>query len=113
MALSDALMTCSKVQDRTTFLLGTLVVSLLTSFSSYEVATPDARAAHSKALLRITSLASQGLVGDSEEAPQLLAQLVSSFTVLYGDTVLNSTTKYPVNAAVSDEQDTLPNPFPR
>ena len=106
--LSKSLVTCSKLQDRSTSLLSTLAVSLLTSFSSYEVVTSSARASHSKALLKITSLASAGLVGDSEEAPELLAQLLSAFTVLYNkdslDAPSNSTTLYPVNLAVRDEQ---------
>ena len=106
--LSKSLVTCSKIQDRSTSLLSTLAVSLLTSFSSYEVVTSSARATHSRALLKITSLASAGLVGDSEEAPELLAQLLSAFTVLYSkdslDAPSNSTTLYPVNLAVRNEQ---------
>ena len=103
MTLSKALLTCSKLQDRSTSLLGTLTASLLTSFSSYEVVTPDARAAHSKALLKITALAASGLVGDSVESLELLAQLLSAFTVLFDKTESNSTTVYPVQTAVRDD----------
>lgn len=99
--LSKALVTCSRLQDPTQSLLETLAVALLTTFSASEATSLSAQRTHSKALLQITSLASNGYVGGSEETPQLLAQLVSAFTVLYSDKVSNSTTKYPVNAAVS------------
>jgi hypothetical protein len=95
------LVKCSRLQDPTPSLLETLAVALLTTFSASEATSPSAQRTHSKALLQITSLASEGYVGGGEETPQLLAQLVSAFTVLYSDKVSNSTTKYPVNAAVS------------
>ena len=100
------MVTCSKLQDPTQSLLETLAVALLTTFSATEATSLSAQQTHSKALLQITSLASNGYVGGGEETPQLLAQLVSAFTVLYSDKVSNSTTKYPVSAAVSYSDDT-------
>lgn len=100
--LSRALITCSKLQDATPSLLETLAVALLTTFSATEATSVTAQKTHAKALLRISSLASSGQVGDDEEAPQLLAQLVSAFTVLYTGPPSNSTSLYPVNTAVSD-----------
>ena len=106
-ALSKALITCSKVQDPTPSLLETLAVALLTTFSASESTSRSAQDTHSKALLRISSLASNGFIGDAEGTPQLLTQLVSAFTVLYSGASSNSTTVYPVNAAVSNGHVTL------
>lgn len=104
-ALSQALVTSSKVQDPSATVLKTLIISLLSAFSASEVTTLQGNIIHSKALQSITSLTSQGLLGDSEYLSLLLAQLVSAFTVPSNSSSLYSTTKktqYPVDAAVSD-----------
>lgn len=106
-ALSQALVESSKVQDRSPTVLKTLIISLLSAFSPSEVTTLSANKVHSQALQSITSLTSQGMLGDSEYLSLLLAQLVSAFTVPSNSSALYSTTKntqYPVDAAVSDYQ---------
>ena len=102
--LTGALVTCAPTQDPNSSLLRALIVSLLTSFSSDEAITSDARNVHSKCFLDIAGLASTGKIGDSEEAPQLLAQLVSAFTVLYNPKEKSKgETVYPVDTAVRND----------
>ena len=104
-ALSQALVTSSKVQDPSATQLKTLIISLLSAFSASEVTTLQSNTIHSKALQSITLLTSQGLLGDSEYSSLLLAQLVSAFTVPSNGSSLYSTTKktqYPIDTAVSD-----------
>jgi hypothetical protein len=104
-ALSQALVTSSKTQDPSATVLKSLTISLLSAFSASEVTSLQGNTIHSKALQSITSLTSQGLLGDSEYSSLLLAQLVSAFTVPSNSSSLYTTTKktqYPVDAAVSN-----------
>jgi hypothetical protein len=91
-------------QDKSPVLLETLMSSLLTTFSSYQVTSAGGTAACSKILSKVASLASNGYLGDSADTLQLLADIVSAFTVLNKVTSSNNSitqTKYPVNQAVS------------
>jgi hypothetical protein len=78
--------------------------SLLLSFSPYQVTSALGRSACSKILSKVSSLASNGYLGNSADSLQLLADIVSAFTVLNNVTSSNNSimqTKYPVNQAVS------------
>jgi hypothetical protein len=77
--------------------------SLLLSFSSYEVTSAVGRSSCSKILSKVSSLASNGYLGNSADTMQLLADIVSAFTVLSNATSTSDSimrTQYPVNQAV-------------
>jgi hypothetical protein len=100
----QALVKAAVTQDKSTVLLETLMSSLLLSFSSYQVTSALGKSACSKILSKVSSLASNGYLGNSADSLQLLADIVSSFTVLSNATSLNNSilqTQYPVDQAVS------------
>ena len=70
------------MQDRSPSLLNTLSISLLSSFSPFEVVSDAAKTHCSAALLLIAGLARDGHVGGSAETSQSIAELVSSYAVL-------------------------------
>ena len=73
--------------------------SLLVTFLSYEVTSAGGTSACSKILSKVSSLASNGYLGDSADTLQLLADIVSAFTVL--SNANSSRANFPVNRAVS------------
>jgi hypothetical protein len=85
-------------QDKSPVLLDTLMSSLLTTFLSYQVTSAGGAAACSKILSKVSSLASNGYLGDSADTLQLLADIVSAFTVL--SNANSSLANFPVNQAV-------------
>ena len=104
-SLCRALTTAAATQDKSPVLLETLMSSLLVSFSSNQVTTSVGRAACSKILVKISSLAGRGYLGDSPDTLQLLADLVSSYTALNdvnSSLITPSKTRYPVDYAVSN-----------
>jgi hypothetical protein len=110
-ALCGALTTAAFRQDKSPALLETLASSLLASFSSSGITTSDGRTSCSKILLKISSLSRKGFLGDSPENLQQMADLVSSYTVLNnGNNSDMSSTRYPVNYAVSGTR--IPSPYP-
>ena len=104
-SLCQALVTAAAAQDKSAVLLQTLMSSLLVSFSSDQVTTAVSRTACSKILVKVSSLARRGYLGDSVDTSQLLAELVSSYTALNdvnSSVASASQTRYPVDYAVSD-----------
>ena len=109
--MCQALITASKVQDKSPSLLTTMTASLEASFSPSEVISASARAVCSMALLQITSLTRKGYLQGSKSASQAVANLISLYTVpsmsarsskLSIPSVLGeATTAYPVSTAVS------------
>lgn len=115
--MCQALITASKVQDKSPSLLTTMTASLEASFSPSEVISASARAVCSVALLRITSLTRKGYLQGSKSASQAVANLISLYTVTSTSTSTGAsassstmgnhlgageaTTIYPVSTAVS------------
>ena len=103
-SLCQALVTAALVQDDSSALLDTLSSSLLSAFSADEVSLDSGKQICSQALLDVSSLAKRGYLNGVVSASQLLADLISSYTVLSNATSGNrnsSFTQYPVNKAVS------------
>ena len=101
-SLCSALVKCSNIVDESENLLNTLITSLLSTFSTYEVTSSSGEQNCSLALSRISELTERGLL-TKYSTQQLLADLVSSYTVLsdqpgYKKLFLNS--RYPVYEAV-------------
>ena len=80
-ALCQALVTAASKQDESPSLLTTLASSLLASFSSSDVISIGGRVICSTALLTVTSLARKGYLVGSTDNAQLLAELISAYTV--------------------------------
>jgi hypothetical protein len=95
----QALVKAAVTQDKSPVLLDTLMSSLLTTFLSYQVTSAGGTNACSKILSKVSSLASNGYLGDSADTLQLLADIVSSFTVL--SSANSSLANFPVDQAVS------------
>jgi hypothetical protein len=100
--LCNALVKCSNIVDESETLLITLISSLLSTFSTYEVTSSTSEQNCSLALQRISSLTEKGLL-TRYSSQVLLADLVSSYTILsedagYQKLFLNS--RYPVYEAV-------------
>ena len=90
-------------QDRSPTLLKTLVNSLLTSFSPYEIIDEAGRAICSAALMRTVDLSKRGYLAGSTQVAQTLADLISAYTVVNNVSRPNAQeeyTRYPVNKAV-------------
>jgi hypothetical protein len=100
-SLCDALVIAANKQDKSPALLESLLTSLLVSFSSQQVATAGGRAACSRMLSKVSTLSRKGYLGDSPDTLQLLADVVSAFTVLSDSTTSSLQTVYPVGYAVS------------
>jgi hypothetical protein len=100
-SLCDALVIAANKQDKSPALLESLLTSLLVSFSSQQVATFGGRAACSRMLSKVSTLSRKGYLGDSPDTLQLLADVVSAFTVLSDSTTSSLQTVYPVGYAVS------------
>jgi hypothetical protein len=101
-SLCNALVKCSNIVDESETLLTTLISSLLSTFSTYEVTSSTSEQNCSLALQRISSLTEKGLL-TRYSSQVLLADLVSSYTILseepgYQKLFLNS--RYPVYQAV-------------
>lgn len=101
-SLCNALVKCSNIVDESEILLNTLIASLLSTFSTYEVTSLSSEQNCSLALTRISALTEKGLL-TKLSTQQLLANLISSYTVLsdqkgYQNLYLNS--RYPVYDAV-------------
>ena len=101
-SLCNALVKCSNIVDESETLLNTLISSLLSTFSTYEVTSSTSEQNCSLALQRISSLTAKGLL-TRYSSQVLLADLVSSYTILsedagYKKLFLNS--RYPVYEAV-------------
>jgi hypothetical protein len=99
-SLCDALVIAANKQDKSPALLESLLTSLLVSFSSQQVTTVGGRAACSRMLSKVSTLSRKGYLGDSPDTLQLLADVVSAFTVL-SDSTSSLLTVYPVGYAVS------------
>ena len=82
-------MDTASIQDKSTALLVTLASSLLSSFSPSDVITESGRANCSEALLTVSSLSSLHLAGSKVNA-QLVAELVSAYTIKSTTTVYGS-----------------------
>ena len=82
-------MDTASIQDKSTAPLVTLASSLLSSFSSSEVVTESGRANCSEALTTVSSLSRLYLAGSKINA-QLLAELVSAYTIKSTTTVYGS-----------------------
>lgn len=107
--MCQALVTAAAVQDDSSSLLGTLSSSLLSAFSAEEVSLASGKNLCSAALLEVSALAKKGYLNGVESASQILADLISSFTVLSNATARDgnsSVTQYPVNKAVSKAKNT-------
>ena len=101
--LCRAIVTAADRQDRSSALLKTLVNSLLTSFSSYEITSTVGQSVCSAALLKTMSLSRRGYIEGSQEVAQLLANLISAYTVVNYVSLVDAQekfTRYPVNTAV-------------
>lgn len=101
-SLCNALVKCSNIVDESEILLNTLIASLLSTFSTYEVTSLSSEQNCSLALTRISALTEKGLL-KKFSTQQLLANLISSYTVLsdqkgYQNLYLSS--RYPVYDAV-------------
>ena len=98
-------MTAAALQDRSQELLSTLAVSLLSSFSPYEVVSASAQDVCSKALLVLSTLSGEGFIQGSRSLSQSIASVISSYTVTAPATSRSSNTSsslYPVSSAVSN-----------
>ena len=98
-------MTAAALQDRSQDLLSTLAVSLLSSFSPYEVVSASAQDVCSKALLVLSTLSGEGFIEGSRSLSQSIASVISSYTVTAPATSRSSNTSsslYPVSSAVSN-----------
>jgi hypothetical protein len=100
-SLCDALVIAANRQDKSPALLESLLTSLLVSFSSQQVTTTSGRAACSRMLSKVSTLSRKGYLGDSPDTLQLLADVVSAFTVLSDAGATSLQTVYPVGYAVS------------
>ena len=76
-----ALVTAEARQDKSPSLLATLSASLLSSFSPSDVITDSGKAICEKALLKVSSLSRRGYLVGSAVNAQVLAELVSAYTV--------------------------------
>ena len=97
-------MTAAALQDRSQDLLSTLAVSLLSSFSPYEVVSASAQDVCSKALLVLSTLSGEGFIEGSRSLSQSIASVISSYTVTAPATsrsLNTSSSLYPVSSAVS------------
>jgi hypothetical protein len=107
--LCAALVSASKLQDESSSLLATLVGSLLSSFSPYEVVSMKGVSICATALTVLTSLASKGYLNGDIKTSQSLAAVISLYTTttatttrrLSGSNTSASTSQYPVDSAVS------------
>lgn len=104
--LCESLVTVARLKEKSSLLLESLAASLASAFSPYEVVSASARRQCSGALLQVSSLARQGYLLGEFNTSQMVADLVSEFTVLNENTVSNVTTQaiYPINTAVSKSQ---------
>ena len=104
--LCESLVTVARLREKSSLLLESLAASLASAFSPYEVVSASARRQCSRALLQVSSLARQGYLLGEFNTSQMVADLVSEFTVLNENTVSNITTQaiYPINTAVSNSQ---------
>ena len=101
--LCEAIVTVADIQDRSSALLKTLLNSLATSFSSYEITSTVGQSVCSAALLKTMSLSRRGYIEGSQEVAQLLANLISAYTVVNNVSLVDAQqkfTRYPVNSAV-------------
>jgi hypothetical protein len=79
--LCDAIVTASKVQDKSSALLVSQASSLLSSYSSHEVISDSAKAACSRALRSVALLSREGYLAGSSENSQVLINLLSEFVM--------------------------------
>jgi hypothetical protein len=100
-----ALVSISEIQDRSQTLLATLGASLLSFFDPHEIVSEATMSACSSALLKITALARKGYLKGSPATSEMLADMVSAFSVrstaIATSRRLSATTTYPVVTAVS------------
>ena len=101
--LCQAIVTVADKQDRSPALLKSLVNSLLTSFSSYEITDEIGRSSCSAALMCTVDLSKRGYLAGNIEVARSLADLISSYTVVNNVSLPDAQeehTRYPVNKAV-------------
>ena len=105
--LCQALITASKAQDKSPSLLGTLVASLLSSFSPDEITSDSGKVLCAEALTRISALTRKGYLSGSKSVAQQVASLASLYTVNSPLSAsrrrLSATADYPVTKAVSEQ----------
>jgi hypothetical protein len=78
-ALCQAIVDSSLIQDKSTGLLITLTNSLLSSFNSAEVISPQGQAVCAKALDVISALSSSGLLAGDKTLSILVADVISRY----------------------------------
>jgi hypothetical protein len=108
--LCTALVSASQLQDKSSFLLATLIASLLSSFSPTEVISDKGITICSTALVVLTSLASSGYLKGNVQTSQSLAEVISLYTTTdvvttrrlsSSNTSASSISRYPVTSAVT------------
>jgi hypothetical protein len=96
-----AIVSASKVQDPSSPLLKTLVTSLLTSFNPSEINSQYAKDICATALLNVTQLSHDGYLQGVTATSQILADVISSYTVMPVTAFTSPTSSvYPVETAV-------------